>query len=489
MKINVGRLKKFPPIRFQERQKIAPLVDLNLVSPIILASQFKLSDKAVKRFVKARGKQKFRNLNHAAEMSLMTSSQKARMFGTVYGSERSGVIFDKIQIENERVFSNKPWTLLIEFLPPTEGHVVMASAEVKWHGEPFKYEWRISDSENKRKTAKLQFPDSHSLPPGPIEVKVVLYDNLGGAASKTIETMVFPSNPFTLFLSARNRSIYSGSIRPDWQSPNWITGANVSFVNGDNVTVRLNRNMTWRFWDGGVGGTLVESGSHTWPHQITVGPFGTYSGWMTFNSPPGNAIHNKYEDMEDMLIELIFTKTTGGTVSSTITCRIMGGWGINIIQVGSYTSAQRTTIANGVNDARNIFENHGLTFSSVDWWIINDPGGYRILNNTGEWEDLLDDWTVDNDSVDCFVVEDMWGSVGGRSPVGGPDSKDSKSDGLAVDRFMGCFAHELGHYMGDHGHADSLGNGNVMHSICGGTNFTYDQYRKFFKHGWTRIVR
>lgn len=488
MKIKIGRLKKIPPIRFQERQKIAPLVDLNQVSPKTLASQFKFSEKAVQRFVTARGKQKFRNLNHAAEMFLMTSNQKARMLGKVYGTERPEVIFVKIKIENERVFSNKSWTLLVEFLPPTEGYIVMATAEVIWRGEPFKYEWRISESD-KRNTAKLQFPRSHSLPPGPIEVKVALYDNLGGAASKIIETMVFPSNPFTLFLSALNRSIYNGSIRPDWQSPNWVTGANVSFVNGDNVTVRLNQNMTWRFWDGGVGGTLVESGDFTWPHQITVSPFGNYSGWMTFNSPPGSPIHNRYEDMEDMSLEMIFTKTTGGTVSSTITCRIMGGWGINIIQVGSYTATQRTTIANGINDARNIFENHGLTFSSVDWWIINDPGGYRILNSRDEWSDLLDDWTVNNDSVDCFVVEDMWDSFAGWSPIGGPDSKDSKSDGLAVDRFMGCFAHELGHYMGDHGHADSLGNGNVMHSTCGGTNFTYDQYKDFFKHSWTRIVR
>jgi hypothetical protein len=213
---------------------------------------------------------------------------------------------------------------------------------------------------------------------------------------------------------------------------------------------------------------------------------------MSFTSPPGSGIHNRYEDMEDLTIELLFTKTTGAGVSATITCRIMGGWGLNIIKVGSYSASQETTIANGINDARDVYEDHGLSFSSVQWWIINDAnaGGYRILNDRDEWEDLIDDWTVPNDSVDCFIVEDMWDSYAGWSPIGGPAGKNTKDDdGLAVDRFMGCLAHELGHYMGDHNHADSLGTGNVMHSVCGGRNFTYDQYKNFFNHGWTRILR
>jgi hypothetical protein len=83
----------------------------------------------------------------------------------------------------------------------------------------------------------------------------------------------------------------------------------------------------------------------------------------------------------------------------------------------------------------------------------------------------------------------MWDSFAGYSPVGGPDDKDDKNDGLAVTRSMVCLAHELGHYMGDHDHADALGRGNVMHSICGGRDFTYDQYEDFLEHGWTRIVR
>jgi hypothetical protein len=62
---------------------------------------------------------------------------------------------------------------------------------------------------------------------------------------------------------------------------------------------------------------------------------------------------------------------------------------------------------------------------------------------------------------------------------------------------MGCFAHELGHYMGglchpndsDCSESNSLGSSNVMFSTCGGRDFLYSQYQDFFDHSWTRVVR
>jgi hypothetical protein len=192
-----------------------------------------------------------------------------------------------------------------------------------------------------------------------------------------------------------------------------------------------------------------------------------------------------------MTIRIAMRTTDGRNIDATITCRIMAGWGINIIEVGDNTASQRQTILNGLNDARDVYENHGLTFTSVEWWVIHDgdAGGYLDLGDEDEWEDLLDDWTVPNQSVDCFVVRTMWDSFAGYSPIGGPDDKDDKNDGLAVTRSLVCMAHEIGHYMGDLDHADSLGTGNVMHSTCGGRNFTYNQYEEFLEHDWTRIAR
>jgi hypothetical protein len=369
--------------------------------------------------------------------------------------------------------------------------VSVASLDVRWKGRPFVVQREVTTEENEKGELRFTLDESHAVPPGPVELRLTLYDSLGGANTRGLEAWVLPSNPLSLFVSPRNRSIFNGSVRPDWAPPNWSTAINLSFVNGDAASVTLNRGMTWKFWDGGVGGSLVESGNFTWPETITIPAFGSYNGWMTFSSPPGSGIFEKYEDMEDMSIEIIFTRSTGATIAGTVTCRIMGGWGINIIKVGDYTSAEDATIAAGLADARDVYENHGLTFSSEQWWLISNAsaGGYTTLNDHDEWEDLLDDWTVPNESVDCFVVRGMWDSFAGWSPIPGPDDKDDKNDGLAVTRSLVCMAHELGHYMGGHDHADGLGRGNVMHSTCGGRNFTYDQYKDFFDHDWTRIVR
>jgi len=222
---------------------------------------------------------------------------------------------------------------------------------------------------------------------------------------------------------------------------------------------------------------------------------------MTFASPPGSGIHDRYEDREDMTIELVFTRAGGGSVNGTITCRVMAGWGINIIKVGSYSASEEATIANGVDDAQDVYEDHGLTFSSEQWWIIRDTdvGGYTVLNDEDEYEDLLDDWSVPNDSVDGFVVRGMWSTFAGFSPTPGPSGKDGacQNDGLAATFSMVCFAHELGHYMGGLCHpndsgcseSNSLGSRNVMFSTCGGRDFHYSQYKDFFDHDWTRIVR
>jgi len=491
-KVSSGKLANPPWINVKAKFRERPtLIDVNQASVKELKEELGLSGGAANQIVKTRKQRPIRDLDDLVALTNLKSRDAAKLAGRVVGQIRSQVILFSAAVE--KIFSDRPWAISVRFLAPTGGEAVVASVEVRWKGEPFVVQHEIDKTESERGALKIQLGEEHALPPGPIELRVTLYDSLGGASTQILPAWVLPSNPFSFFLSPSNRSIYNGSVRPDWQPPNWGTGINLTFINGDGVEVRLNRLVTWRFWDGGVGGTLVESGTFDWFEQITVAPFGTYSGWIAFTSPPGSGIHDRYEDKEDMTIEIIFPRQTGGTVSATITCRIMAGWGINIIEVGNYSSSEISAIAAGVEDARDVYENHGLTFSSVEWWFIpdGDAGGYTVLNDHDEWEDLLDDWTVDNESIDCFVVRDMWDSFAGWSPIGGPDDKDGscEDDGLAVSNSLVCFAHEVGHYMGDLDHANSLGSGNVMFSTCGGRNFTYDQYKEFFDHDWTRIVR
>jgi hypothetical protein len=452
-----------------------------------------LSPAAAKRAVARRRRRPFRDLDDLAERASLSAKERARFRGRVVGSIRDEVALLEAGLTNERIFSERPWSLFARFLPPTGGSVEVATARVRWAGQPFVLERAVTAAENDEGRIELSFGREHDLQPGPAEVALTLYDDRGGADAWPLEAWVLPSNPLVLFVSPRNRSIFNGSVRPDWAPPNWVTAVNLTFVNGDAGQVGIQRQMAWRFWDGGVGGTLVEGGNFTWPSAITVPAFGTYSGWMTFSSPPGSGIHNRYENREDMSVELVFQRTGGGSVAGTVTCRVMAGWGVNIIKVGDYSSAESTAITNGVTDALDVYEDHGLTFSSIQRWIIHDAdaGGYPVLDDHDEWEDLLDDWSVQNDSVDCFVVRGMWSTFAGWSPIPGPADKDGacEDDGLAASMSMVCLAHELGHYMGEHGHADGEGRGNVMHSICGGRNFTYDQYRGFLGHPWTRVVR
>jgi hypothetical protein len=93
-----------------------------------------------------------------------------------------------------------------------------------------------------------------------------------------------------------------------------------------------------------------------------------------------------------------------------------------------------------------------------------DAGGKDDLGSEAEAEDLTHDWTVPNDGLDVFMVDNISATWVGLSPVGGPCDKDAKGlNGLIggqVNRTAAqvarTFAHEIGHYLGlPHNHGGS----------------------------------
>lgn len=106
---------------------------------------------------------------------------------------------------------------------------------------------------------------------------------------------------------------------------------------------------------------------------------------------------------------------------------------------------------------RDIYAQRSFGVRRINWQRIPmaDVGGYVNIADSGEAEDLTDDWNGPNGGIDVFFVQSI-GDAGGWSNVDGPCNKDSKDGrtGAVLElsgsrRFTGVLlAHEVGHYVG-----------------------------------------
>jgi hypothetical protein len=97
--------------------------------------------------------------------------------------------------------------------------------------------------------------------------------------------VVLPSNPLTLSLSPRTYFVTGTySIRGYFDSAanEYITDVYVNIYNGNASSVTINRTGRWEFWDGGVGGTRIESGDVSWSSNITISAYSTWTGTVRF---------------------------------------------------------------------------------------------------------------------------------------------------------------------------------------------------------------
>jgi hypothetical protein len=103
-----------------------------------------------------------------------------------------------------------------------------------------------------------------------------------------------------------------------------------------------------------------------------------------------------------------------------------------------------------VQIARDIFAAIGVGIGRVDrsWYVpLSDNTGYEAIEDGGEAEDLIDEYTAPGGGIDVFFVPLFQGTPAGATPV--------KGDGVVVESnettFLSTartFAHELGHYFG-----------------------------------------
>ncbi len=150
---------------------------------------------------------------------------------------------------------------------------------------------------------------------------------------------------------------------------------------------------------------------------------------------------------------------------------------LNVIRVG-FDALSDTAEAEGLHKLdysiyriRDIYSQVNLGVGRVEHYFITaaESGGRDDIGSDNEADALSDEWSVDNNGIDCFVVRNISTSdFVGISPVGGSCDKPSKRDGLVAgeierssddaldfERVARTFAHEIGHFLGlSHNHDD-----------------------------------
>lgn len=136
--------------------------------------------------------------------------------------------------------------------------------------------------------------------------------------------------------------------------------------------------------------------------------------------------------------------------------------GFDLIAAGSLDQAEEK-LDYAIYKIRNVYRQVSLGVGRVEHYVITsgEADGADDLGSEDEADELSDDWSVQNNGVDVFVVRNISDSdFVGISPVGGSCDKSSKDDGLIggeinrdFDPFARTFAHEIGHFLGlSHNH-------------------------------------
>jgi len=470
-----------------------------------------LPSSAAKQIVALRSKQREFSLMDLYQLRGIRLADLERLRRKSLFPTDEHLVITSVVPARQRIMSHRPFALRIAFVCPRKAQPFLASVRVEWAGVGFVVEQRITAANRRRSYVDVFFDRKRTLPTGPAIFRASLYTETGAQATFRTTCVVLPSNPFSLALSP-NVNFVTGtfSARGVRNGNAFETAISVTLSNGDAATVNVQPQFTWKFWDGGVGGSLVEQGTGSFGGNIAVPAFGTWGGWISFHSPQGSGVFSKYDGKEDMTIEIIMTRSNSATVSGTITCRTMFQFGLNVTQVAfeDFTAEENADLDAAAEVTRTIYERHDVTFVQDDRGIQRARAGpFEDISSESEARDLREQWSGPdtNDNIDAFVVNQLlidgkYDGLDGDIP--GPTSHAGRSSGTVQNKsgfvdsggnrrlhveYLGMLmGHELGHYLGL-SHVNDAGNLMLPSSGTTDTALTYDQYRTIIRHGWVFI--